>query len=120
MNAAGDIYLLEINPNCGVFYPEGQYGSADFILAGDPAGHRGFLEHLLACAIRRRDGARRRWTLQYVRDRGFGLFAARDLRAGERRRAHTRGARTCSSRGATSTATGTGCGGSGSSPTRGR
>src|SRR6185295_11708362 len=25
VDAAGDIYLLEINPNCGVFYPEGQF-----------------------------------------------------------------------------------------------
>ena len=53
MDEAGDIYLLEINPNCAVFYPEGQFGSADFILASDPTGHRGFLEHLLACATRR-------------------------------------------------------------------
>ena len=46
MDAAGDIFVLEINPNCGVFYPEGQHGSADLCLANDPAGHRGFLEHL--------------------------------------------------------------------------
>ena len=26
------LYFLEINPNCGIFYPEGAYGSADFIL----------------------------------------------------------------------------------------
>src|SRR5262249_37916137 len=54
MNAAGDIYLLEINPNCGIFYPEGAFGSADFILSHDPGGHRGFLDHLLRCALNRR------------------------------------------------------------------
>ena len=59
VDAAGGVYVLEINPYCAVFYPDGQFGSADFILANDPAGHRGFLEHLLACAIRRRDRVRR-------------------------------------------------------------
>ncbi len=83
MNADGEIYMLEINPNCGVFYPEGQYGSADFILANDPGGHRGFLKHLLACAIRRRDLARRVWDLRFTPGCGFGLFASRPIRAGE-------------------------------------
>ena len=83
MDAAGDIYVLEINPNCGVFYPEGQHGSADLCLANDPVGHRGFLEHLLACAIRRRDRARKPWRLQFIRDHGFGMFATRALRPGE-------------------------------------
>jgi D-alanine-D-alanine ligase len=31
-NENGELYFLEINPNCGIFYPEGLYGSADFIL----------------------------------------------------------------------------------------
>jgi D-alanine-D-alanine ligase len=83
MDQAGTIYLLEINPNCGVFYPQGQFGSADFILANDPAGHRGFLKHLLACALRRRDRACRAWQLQFTPERGFGLFAHRAIRAGE-------------------------------------
>jgi D-alanine-D-alanine ligase len=83
LDANGDIYLLEINPNCSVFYPEGQYGSADFILANDPAGHRGFLEHLLACAMRHRERLYKPWELQYVRGDGFGLFARRAIQAGE-------------------------------------
>ncbi|HYW45767.1 MAG TPA: SET domain-containing protein-lysine N-methyltransferase [Bryobacteraceae bacterium] len=83
VDAAGRVCLLEINPYCGVFYPESQFGSADFILAADPAGHRGFLEHLIACAIRRRDRARRPWELRHQRSRGFGLFATRALLAGE-------------------------------------
>ncbi|MBV8842704.1 MAG: SET domain-containing protein-lysine N-methyltransferase [Bryobacterales bacterium] len=83
MDAAGKIYLLEINPYCGVFYPEGQFGSADFILANDPAGHRGFLEHLIACGLRRRGRARRSWILRHTKHGGFGLFAARPIAAGE-------------------------------------
>lgn len=83
MNAAGEIHLLEINPNCAVFYPEVEYGSADFILAVDPAGHGGFLEHLITCALRRRDRARRPWAVWFRRGRGFGTFAARAIHCGE-------------------------------------
>ena len=53
MDARGDLYMLEINPNCGVFYPPEDPGSADVILAADPAGHRGFLELIFASAARR-------------------------------------------------------------------
>lgn len=56
MDAAGRLFMLEINPNCGIFYPPGAFGSADVILSQDPLGHRGFLEHLLRCAQRRRPG----------------------------------------------------------------
>lgn len=82
MDAAGHLYLLEINPNCGVFYPEGQFGSADFILAHDAAGHRGFLRHLIACAQRRRDRARKPWEIRYQSGKGFGLFARHAISAG--------------------------------------
>lgn len=83
MDQAGTIHMLEINPNCGVFYPRGQYGSADFILARDPSGHRGFLRHLLDCAIRRRDRASRAWELHFTPGCGFGMLASRPIRTGE-------------------------------------
>jgi D-alanine-D-alanine ligase len=79
----GEIYLLEINPNCGMFYPEGEFGSADFILAADPAGHRGFLLHLIECALRRRDRGVRVWRMEFTPERGFGLYAAQPLQAGD-------------------------------------
>ncbi len=83
MDAAGEIYMLEINPNCAVFYPEGQYGSADYILSHDPAGHRGFLAHLLACALRRRARDCRPWELRFAPGQGFGMFATRAIRKGD-------------------------------------
>lgn len=83
MDANGEIYLIEINPNCGIFYPEGAYGSADVILANDPAGHRGFLEHMLFCARRRQERAVKSWQLQYDRQSGFGLSAIRHVQRGE-------------------------------------
>ncbi|MCZ2127532.1 MAG: ATP-grasp domain-containing protein [Anaerolineales bacterium] len=36
MNADGVVYMLEINPNCGIFYPPHEPGSADFSLINDP------------------------------------------------------------------------------------
>ncbi|KAG2422941.1 hypothetical protein HXX76_015692 [Chlamydomonas incerta] len=54
VDAAGDIYLLEINPNCGVLYPPGLHGSADYILSLDPEhDHAHFLATSFATAISR-------------------------------------------------------------------
>ncbi len=78
----GTIYLLEINPNCGVFVP-GDFCCADYILARSPGGHRAFLEHLLRCALRRRDRRARSWEIRHDRTLGFGLAATRTIRAGE-------------------------------------
>jgi D-alanine-D-alanine ligase len=49
----GHAWFLEINTNCGVFYPAGAEGSADVILKRDPGGHRAFLERILRAAIAR-------------------------------------------------------------------
>ena len=77
MDASGELYFLEINPQCGVFYPEGSYGSADDILAGDPAGHAGFLSHLLECALRRQRARQPRHVVLPQPGGGFALTAAR-------------------------------------------
>ncbi len=53
MDGRGNIYILEINPNCSIFYPPEDAGSADFILLNDPAGHRGFLQNQLKLAALR-------------------------------------------------------------------
>ncbi|EFJ41611.1 hypothetical protein VOLCADRAFT_98341 [Volvox carteri f. nagariensis] len=53
-DGTGDIYLLEINPNCGVLLPPEYAGSADYILALDPDhSHRHFLASILASAVHR-------------------------------------------------------------------
>jgi D-alanine-D-alanine ligase len=83
LDANGELTFLEINPNCGIFYPEDSFGSADDILANDPAGFRGFLDHLLQCARRRQWEHLPRWQLEYHPDRGFGMVASRALEAGE-------------------------------------
>jgi D-alanine-D-alanine ligase-like ATP-grasp enzyme len=53
VDAKGEPYVLEINPNCGVFYPEAEPGSADYVLLNDPKGHRGFLDLMIGAALKR-------------------------------------------------------------------
>jgi D-alanine-D-alanine ligase len=61
----GRPFLLDVNPNPGVFYPPGQYGAADHILSHHPGGQREFLEHIIACALRRREQRRPKRKVEY-------------------------------------------------------
>ncbi|MBI5610746.1 MAG: hypothetical protein HY902_17850 [Deltaproteobacteria bacterium] len=83
MDSSGNLYMLEINPNCGIFYPPGQFGSADEILAASPGGHRAFAEHIVATALARQARLRKAWKTQFYPQRGYGMVAARDLAEGE-------------------------------------
>ncbi len=42
--------VLEINANCGIFYPEGSYASADDCISLDAGGHPLFVRRLIAAA----------------------------------------------------------------------
>ena len=46
-------FMLEINPNCGVYYVPEDAGSADLCLAHDPEGHVGFTRRLVRAALQR-------------------------------------------------------------------
>ena len=80
----GRPFMLEINPNCGIYYPPNDHGSADLCLAHDPAGHEGFTRQIVAAAFARHERRRRAWQI-LPRSRGdYGIFATRDIRKGER------------------------------------
>ena len=49
----GEFYMLEINPNCGIFYPPTDPGSADFSLLNDPMGHQGFMDLIIRSGLKR-------------------------------------------------------------------
>jgi D-alanine-D-alanine ligase len=53
VDGTGRPFRLEINPNCGIYYPPTDPGSADLCLLHDPAGHAGFTRRLVAAAIAR-------------------------------------------------------------------
>jgi D-alanine-D-alanine ligase len=56
MAADGTIYMLEINPNCGIFYSPEEPGSADFSLIHDPIyNHQKFLKLIIRSAQKRQN-----------------------------------------------------------------
>jgi D-alanine-D-alanine ligase len=60
-------HMLEINPNCGVYYPPSDPGTADIILAHEPEGHAGFTRLLIETGLAR---AKRAPELGLVGDEG--------------------------------------------------
>jgi D-alanine-D-alanine ligase len=83
MDEHGDLYLLEINPNCDVFYPLDSPGSADFILMNDPAGHIGFTRQIIRAAFARQARQRRNWEVQSSSKSNYGMIARRFIPAGQ-------------------------------------
>jgi D-alanine-D-alanine ligase-like ATP-grasp enzyme len=53
VDRSGAPFMLEINPNCGVYYLAEDAGSADICLAHDPEGHAGFTRQLIRAALHR-------------------------------------------------------------------
>lgn len=84
MDADGRLFLIDVNPNPGVFYPPHEPGAADLILQNAPGGHPGFLAHILDSALRRRDRRRRKWSVRHHPETGYGLVATENIAAGER------------------------------------
>ena len=83
MNGEGELFMLEINPNCEAFYPPEDAGSADFILLNDPGGHRGFIENLIQTALKRQRRYIKRWRINRHPKGDFGMYAAVEIAAGE-------------------------------------
>ena len=53
MNENGDLFILEINPNCGIMYPPEDYGPADYMILYDKDGYPGFFDRIFRSAILR-------------------------------------------------------------------
>lgn len=79
----GRPFMLEINPNCGIYYPPADPGSADLILQWDPAGHPGFTRTLVDAAFARHRRRDRAWRILPRAGGDYGVFAERDIAAGE-------------------------------------
>lgn len=83
VDAEGNIFILEINPNCGVFYEDSEFGSADFILSFDPRGHVHFVNTIIQSALKRAVKKEKPWRLLFNRAGGYGMYATRPIKAGE-------------------------------------
>ena len=79
-----EVYFLEINPNCGIMYPPGQEGSADWILKlAGPSGHREFVLSQIGSAIAHAAKLRPKFAVKFDhRKKDFLLQAASDLPKG--------------------------------------
>lgn len=79
VDAEGRPFMLELNPNCGLFYPPSDPSSADLILQWDPAGHTGFVRTVVEAALTRHARGRRSWAVRRLNGQGYGLVATRTI-----------------------------------------
>ncbi|MFN5987243.1 MAG: SET domain-containing protein-lysine N-methyltransferase [Chitinophagaceae bacterium] len=79
MNHKGEIFFLEINFTCSVFYAEGYEGSADYILMHDGVGKRGFLERIIVEGIARHQRKQKLFSIKGNSISGYGIYAKYDL-----------------------------------------
>ncbi|GAA4740945.1 hypothetical protein GCM10023229_20340 [Flavisolibacter ginsenosidimutans] len=83
MNTNGEIYFLEINFTCSVFYTDGFEGSADYIIKGDGIGQEGFLRHIIAEGMARHERSRKKYAMKGNAISGFGIYAATNIKKDE-------------------------------------
>jgi D-alanine-D-alanine ligase len=83
VDASGELFFLEVNFTCSVFYASGYEGSADYILQYDGAGQRGFLDAIISEGLARHARTRPRYAMQGSTVSGYGIFATQALAAGD-------------------------------------
>ena len=83
VNDKNEIFFLEINFTCSVFYKDGYEGSADFILKYDGIGQAGFLRHMISEGIARHQRTRKPYIMKGNSIAGYGIYASRDIGKGE-------------------------------------
>ncbi len=83
MNTDADIFFLEINFTCSVFYTDGYEGSADYILKIDGTGQAGFLEKIINEGIGRHRRKQKKYTMKGNAIAGFGIYALTNINKDE-------------------------------------
>lgn len=75
MNEKGQLFFLEINFTCSVFYNDGYEGSADYILQYDGVGQAGFLKQIIEEGISRHLRMRKKYQVKGNAVSGYGIYA---------------------------------------------
>lgn len=83
VNEKKEIYFLEINFTCSVFYQDGYEGSADYILKHDGVGQTDFLKHIISEGIARHKRKFKPYLMKGNSIAGYGIYASRDIKEGE-------------------------------------
>ncbi|MBL0233943.1 MAG: ATP-grasp domain-containing protein [Chitinophagaceae bacterium] len=83
VNEKKEVYFLEINFTCSVFYKDGYEGSADYILKFDGIGQAGFLELMIAEGMARHERKKKAYKIKGNSIAGYGIYADRNIKKGE-------------------------------------
>ncbi|MEO8719503.1 MAG: SET domain-containing protein-lysine N-methyltransferase [Ginsengibacter sp.] len=83
LNDNNEIFFLEINFTCSVFYENGYEGSADFILMHEPGGKQAFLSHIISEGIYRHQQKQKKYFLKRNAVSGYGIYANKDIKIRE-------------------------------------
>jgi D-alanine-D-alanine ligase len=83
MNNKNELFFLEINFTCSVFYTNGYEGSADYILKFDGIGQKGFAEQIITEGIARHQRKQKKYKVRGNSIAGYGIYATKNLEEGE-------------------------------------
>ncbi len=83
VNDKNEVFFLEINFTCSVFYTDGFEGSADFVIKYDGIGQSGFLRHIIKEGIARYKRNIKPYVMRGNSIAGFGIYASRKIKEGE-------------------------------------
>ncbi|MEO8412185.1 MAG: SET domain-containing protein-lysine N-methyltransferase [Ginsengibacter sp.] len=83
VNDTNQIFFLEINFTCSVFYEKGYEGSADYILMNEPLGKQAFLYKIITEGIYRHAEKQKKYIVKGNALSGYGIYAARAIQQGE-------------------------------------
>lgn len=83
MDREGNLFFLELNPNCSIFYPDDNGGTADLVLMYDGIGKTRFMERIIEYALARQRRSVPCYVTRLDPVLGNGMIAARDIKAGE-------------------------------------
>ena len=83
MNDKKEIFFLEINFTCSVFYKDGYEGSADYILKHDGIGQAGFIQKIIDEGLARYHRKQKKYKMSGNAISGYGIYATQDIFANE-------------------------------------
>jgi D-alanine-D-alanine ligase len=83
VNDKSQVFFLEINFTCSVFYEKGYEGSADYILMNEPFGKEVFLHKIINEGIFRYAEKQKKYIVKGNALSGYGIYAAKNIQPGE-------------------------------------
>lgn len=79
VNDKNEIFFLEVNFTCSVFYSDGYEGSADYILRFDPMGKTGFLKRIIEEGMARHAARQKKYRVRADALNGYGIVAIKPI-----------------------------------------